>query len=305
MEKRRPLKRLALYLFLCLLPVILPGCKGEENTYDASGTFEATETIVPSQANGIIKMFNVQEGEILDSGQVIGYVDSTQLYLEKRQLEAQIGALLARDPDIAAQTAALQARLSHALHEQRRLVKLARSDAATPKQLDDANAEITLIKKQITAQQSSLDITSGSLRKAALPLRVQIAELDDRLMKCRIVNPVKGTVLTKYAQTSEMAAIGKPLYTIADLSTIILRAYITEGAFTSIKLGQRVKVLVDDGKGGVRGFEGTVEWLSDEAEFTPKTIQTRDERANLVYAVKIRVRNDGTLKIGMYGEVKL
>ena len=195
--------------------------------------------------------------------------------------------------------------MRQAKREQLRNENLLKDDAATKKQLDDANTQVDVIKKQITALQSSLSITTANLNDQSRPLYVQIEQINDQLDKCRIINEVNGTVLTKYAEASEITDVGKPIYKIAELDTIILRAYITGDQIPQVKIGQEVKVLVDSTKDTYKNYTGVVEWVSDKAEFTPKTIQTKDERADLVYAVKIRVRNDGFLKIGMYGEIKL
>lgn len=284
--------------------IVFVSCNGNKNDYDASGSFEAEETIISSEASGTIRTFTVSEGQELKAGQVVGYIDSTQLYLKKKQLEAQIKAALSQRPDIAAQTAALTEQLKTAEKEQLRFTNLMKANAATQKQVDDITAQIDVLKKQISALQSSLGITSQSITENTAPLQVQIEQLDDQLSKCKIVNQVNGTVLTKYAEASEVTVPGKALYKIADISTLILRAYITGQQLPLVKLNQKMKVFVDDGKGGYAEHEGTVSWISDKAEFTPKSIQTKDERANLVYAIKITVPNDGALKIGMYGEVK-
>lgn len=289
---------------LILATLLSASCTERQQAYDASGTFEAVETIISAEANGAIRALDVEEGQSLTAGQTVGYIDSTQLYLKKRQFQAQINAVLSKKPDIAVQMAALQEQLGQAVREQQRIASMAKADAATPKQLDDANAQVAVIKKQIAAQQSSLGINSSSITQEASPLEIQIAQLEDQLAKSRIVNPVNGTVLVKYADVNEVVTVGKPLYKIADLSTIILRAYVTGPQFAQLRLNQQVTVLVDDADGNYREYPGTVEWISDKAEFTPKTIQTKDERENLVYAVKIRVKNDGLLKIGMYGEVR-
>lgn len=289
---------------LILATLLSASCTERQQAYDASGTFEAVETIISAEANGAIRALDVEEGQSLTAGQTVGYIDSTQLYLKKRQFQAQINAVLSKKPDIAVQMAALQEQLGQAVREQQRIASMAKADAATPKQLDDANAQVAVIKKQIAAQQSSLGISSSSITQEASPLEIQIAQLEDQLAKSRIVNPVNGTVLVKYAEVNEVVTVGKPLYKIADLSTIILRAYVTGPQFAQLRLNQQVTVLVDDADGNYREYQGTVEWISDKAEFTPKTIQTKDERENLVYAVKIRVKNDGLLKIGMYGEVR-
>jgi HlyD family secretion protein len=287
-----------------LCAALLTACSGDNNEADASGTFEAIETIVSAEATGTIRAFSIEEGQALQPGQLIGYIDSTQLYLKKEQLMAQITAVLGKRPNIGAQTAALEEQLRQAEREQKRVQNLVNADAATKKQLDDANAQVAVLKKQIAAQESSLTTTSSGLTAETLPLYVQIRQLNDQLHKCRIVNPVKGTVLVKYAEANEMTATGKPLYKVADLDMLQLRAYVTGDQFAAIRLNQTVKVLVDGADGNYKQLQGTVTWISDKAEFTPKTIQTKDERANLVYAIKVRVKNDGTLKIGMYGEIK-
>ncbi len=290
--------------FVCAIMVVAIACKKAKKDFDASGSFEVEEVIISSEATGTIRQFDVQEGQKLVEGQVIGYIDSTQLFLRKKQLEAQIQALLGKKPDISTQLASLQEQLKATQREQKRIVDLVKADAATPKQLDDINAQVSVLQKQIAAQQSSLGISSSGFTKEALPLKVQIEQIDDQLLKTKIINPVEGTVILKYAEANEMATQGKPLYKIADLSTLIFRAYITGDQLPQIALNQSVKVLTDDGSGGYKETAGTISWISDKAEFTPKTIQTKDERANMVYALKIKVRNDGYLKIGMYGELK-
>lgn len=287
-----------------LITIAITACRNNAENNDASGTFEAVETIVSAEASGTIKDLTIEEGQVLTAGQAIGYIDSLQLYLKKKQLQAQIGTVLSARPDIAAQTAALQEQLRQAARERNRTANLVKADAATPKQLDDATSQVAVVQKQIAAMQSSLGITSGNLQKQVAPLDVQISQLNDQLSKCRLINPIAGTVLTKYAEANEVTAPGKPIYKIAALNTILLRAYITGEQLPHVKTGQAVKVLADDTKDTWKTYTGTIEWISDKAEFTPKTIQTKNERANLVYAIKIRVQNDGFLKIGMYGEVK-
>jgi HlyD family secretion protein len=306
-------------ILISLIATLIVSCKGNENPYDASGTFEAVETIVSAEVTGRITQLDLEEGQELKAGQIVGHIDSLQLYLKKKQLEAQIKATGSKLPDIAAQTnvykqqlAVSQVRLDNLLHEQKRIQNLLKADAATPKQLDDMNAQIAelqkqleVIRKQDDAQASVLRTQTSGMRADVLPLYVQIEQINDQLAKSRIINEVNGSVLTKYAEINEMAVAGKPLYKVADLSTIILRAYITGDQLPKVKLNQNVKVLVDSANGKYRELQGQIEWISSKAEFTPKTIQTKDERANLVYAVKIRLKNDGLLKIGMYGEVIL
>lgn len=283
--------------------LMLSSCKSGKAQFDASGSFEAEEVIISSEANGTIKQLTIEEGQTLKAGQYIGYIDSVQLYLKKKQLEAQISAVLSKKPNVAVQLASLQEQLKTAEKEQKRISNLVKADAATTKQLDDINASIELIKKQTEAQRSSLDISSEGIGKETVPLSIQVEQVNDQLRKCSIINPINGTVLGKYANANEIAVQGKPLYKIADLSTIILRAYITGDQLPQLKLSQTVRVHTDDGKGGFKQAQGTVTWINDKAEFTPKTIQTKDERANMVYAIKVMVKNDGSYKIGMYGEL--
>jgi HlyD family secretion protein len=290
---------------LYLIPALLIfSCNNNTDQFDASGAFEAEETIISSEANGTILQLDIQEGQMLERGQLVGFIDSTQLFLKKKQLESQIRSTLSQRPDVNAQIASLEVQLSSAEREQKRISSLLAANAATRKQMDDANAQVDMVRKQLAAQKSALGITTTSINEQTSPLRIQIAQLEDQLTKCRIVNPITGTVLTKYAEAMEMTNSGKPLYKIADLSNIILRAYITGTQLPQVKLNQKVQVLVDSGPDDYRALEGVVTWVSDKAEFTPKTIQTKEERANLVYALKVRVKNDGSLKIGMYAEVK-
>jgi HlyD family secretion protein len=294
----------ALSYFLCPLTMSwLTACGPSQPTFDASGTFEAQETLISSQATGVLRQFWVEEGRQLKSGEPVGYVDSLQLFLHKKQLQAQVSALLSRRPNVALQLATLQEQLRAAEGEKRRIENLLKADAATAKQLDDMQAQVEVIRRQIDAQRSNLDISLEGISKDVMPLQVQIEQLNDQLERCKLVNPIQGTVLSTYARQEEMTTAGKALYKIADLSTLILRAYISGRQLPQVKLGQQVRVLTDDGKGGMKESKGSITWVSNKAEFTPKTIQTKGERANLVYALKVKVPNDGTYKIGMYGEI--
>ncbi|MCL9805889.1 HlyD family efflux transporter periplasmic adaptor subunit [Flavobacterium amniphilum] len=292
-------------LIIGVIALAMTSCGKTENEFDATGTFEAVETTVPAQANGIIKDFKVEEGQDLKAGQIIGYIDTVQLVLKKEQLEAQMNAVLSKKPNISTETAALQEDLKQAKRERQRLENLVKADAATQKQLDDATTYVDIVQKKIAALQTSLAHSTSSLSGEASGLQAQIEQINDQLEKSEIVNEVNGNVIAKYAEVNEMASNGKPLYKIADLSTITLRVYITGDQFAKVKIGQKVKVFVDADAENYKNYEGTIEWISNKAEFTPKTIQTKEERANLVYAVKIKVKNDGMLKIGMYGEIKL
>lgn len=291
-------------IILLFATALFAACHNSENDYDAAGAFESVETIVSTEASGTLMQFDVEEGQTLKPHQFIGYVDSAQLYYRKQQLEAQIASTTSQIPDVPVQIASLQAQLDEAAKNQTRISNLFKANAATQQQLDDANTQVEVFKKQIDAQKSTLGITSNTITKDVAPLQKQIDQINDQLAKCRVINPIHGTVLTKYAENHEVVMPGKSLYKIAETDTLILRAYITGSQLTMVKLGQTVKVRTDLGANQYRFYPGTVYWISDKSEFTPKTIPTKDERADLVYAIKIRVVNDGYAKIGMYGEVK-
>ncbi|HEX6891193.1 MAG TPA: HlyD family efflux transporter periplasmic adaptor subunit [Chryseolinea sp.] len=279
-------------------------CNTTDDPADASGTFEAVETIISSEAAGKILSLTISEGETLDAGQLIGAIDSTQLYLTRMQLLQNKKAILSGRPDTKAQIESLKKELANAIDDRNRITNLVKGGVASQKQLDDAESKVSILQARITSQSSVLGTTTSSLNEQAATTEIQLAQVEDQLRKCKVVNPVRGQVLTKYAEQSELTSIGKPLYKIADLSTMILRAYVSGNQLALLKLNQKVAVSTDDGKGGLTTTEGTVTWISDKAEFTPKTIQTKDERANLVYAIKVSVKNNGAYKIGMYGEVK-
>jgi len=294
------------YLFILILLVAsLQSCSNSKTKNDASGTFEATEIIVSAESTGSLLVFDVQEGQTLKSGQLVGHIDSVQLYLKKKQLMATRSAVDSRQPNIQIQIAATRQQIETAKTEKQRIENLLKANAANQKQLDDINAQIALLEKQLESQKIILESTSKSIGGESSAVEIQIAQLEDQLNKCRIISPIDGTVLVKYVEKGEFAAMGKPLFKIADTENMFLRAYITSGQLGALKIGQKVKVNAEFGEKENKEYEGTVTWISDKSEFTPKTIQTQDERANLVYAVKIAVKNDGFLKIGMYGGVKL
>lgn len=302
-----------------LLLILLLACNSNKNDYDASGTFESDEVIVSAQQNGQLLAFNINEGDSLSKDQVVGVIDSTNLVLQKQQLQATIQSLSQKTADVQPQIKLLkdqlavqQSQLDHLVNERNRYQRLVEAQAATQKQLDDLNAQVDQMQKQmlvtqqqIAVQQSNTGTQNRSILSESDPLKKQVALINDQLSKAIIINPVSGTVLAKYAQQGELTTTGKALYKIADLSFLNLRAYITGDDLSKVKLNQQVKVLVDDGADKYKTYDGVITWISNKAEFTPKTIQTKDERANLVYAVKIKVKNDGYLKIGMYGEVQL
>lgn len=298
------MNRKNLTIQLLALSTLFFSCKNNGLENDASGTFEATETVISAEAAGKIMAFDIDEGDVLTAGQTIGYIDSTQLYLSKLQLQQNQKAILSGRPDTKVQLEALQNELDNALSDKQRIENLVKGNVASQKQLDDANTRIAILQSKIAATKSTLTTTTSTINEQSNTVAIQLASVEDQLRKCRIVNPVNGTVLTKYANAFEVTTPGKPLYKIADLTEMYLRAYITADQFGKAKIGDKVSISIDAAEGNLKEYEGVVEWISNKSEFTPKTIQTRDERANLVYAIKIRVKNDGLIKIGMYGEVK-
>jgi HlyD family secretion protein len=291
-------------LFGLGLSILTTSCGKSNDDADASGTFEATEVIVSAQGAGQILSLNVEEGQALTVNQLVGTIDSTQLYLRKKQLLSSGKAIQSRRPDIKKQIAAIEQQITTAKTERKRAENLIKANAANQKQLDDINAQIAVLEKQLDAQKTMLESSNQGITDESEGLTFQIKQLEDQLDKCKITSPIEGTVLVKYAEMGEVAAPGKALFKIADTNNMILRAYVTADQLTKIKIGQKVKVTCDFGKDKNREYTGTLAWISNKAEFTPKTIQTRDERANLVYAVKINVKNDGFIKIGMYGDAQ-
>ena len=292
-------------IFSFVLLIGFSSCGKSTEDFDAAGTFEATEITVSSEVMGKITNFDLVEGQEVAENQVVGAIDSVQLYLKKQQLIAGRKALTNRKPDMRKQLAAVEQQIETAKTEKKRVVNLLQANAVNQKQLDDVNAQIAVLEKQQAALKSTLELTNNSLSGEEEAMQLQIKQLEDQLQKCRIVSPIAGTVLTKYAEMGELASPGKALFKVADTKNIILRAYISSAQLTQLKIGQKVQVFSDLGEKDSKQYEGTISLIASKAEFTPKTIQTRDERANLVYAVKIAVKNDGLLKIGMYGNVKL
>lgn len=278
---------------------------GSEPEYDAQGTFEATEVIVSSEANGRIMDFVIEEGMEIAGGECLGTIDSMQLHLQREQLMAQQAALLASRPDVNMQVSSLREQIAKQRSELRRVESMLKDGAATQKQYDDIEAQIKVLEGQLNATLSTLDKNTATINNNAAALEAQIASLDDLIAKCRIVSPISGTVLIKYAEAGELATVGKPLMKVADLNNIYLRAYFTSEQLANIALGDKVKVVANFGGDERYDYEGEIVWIASESEFTPKNIQTNDSRSNLVYAVKIAVKNDGRLKIGLAGEVIL
>lgn len=290
-------------VYIAALAMLIVSCS-KQTEFDAQGTFEATEIVVSSEATGKILHFEAEEGNLVEAGQLVGAIDSLQLHLQRKQLMAQQSALLNSRPDVKKQVSSLREQIAKQKSELRRIENMLRDGAATQKQHDDISAHIRVLEGQLEATLSTLGKNTASINDNSAALEAQIAALDDRIVKCHIVAPSNGTVLVKYAEAGELATVGKPLMKIANLEKIYLRAYITADQLTNLQLGQAVTVFSDQGEEDRRSYEGKITWIADKAEFTPKTIQTRDERANLVYAIKIAVKNDGLIKQGMYGEVK-
>ena len=291
-------------LFYVLPLLAIVSCNNGPD-YDAQGTFEATEVVLSSEGTGRILSFDVTEGEIINANSVVGVIDSLQLHLQREQLKAQQSALLSSLPDKEKQVASLRRQLAKQRAELQRVKNMLSDGAATTKQRDDIEAQITILEGQLSATLSTLDNNTSTINENATALEAQIAALDDRIAKCNISSAVGGTVLIKYAEAGEYTTIGKPLMKVADLENIYLRAYLTSCQLANVNLGDEVSVIADFGGDERYDYKGRVAWISAESEFTPKSIQTKDSRANLVYAVKIAVKNDGRLKIGLAGEVKL
>lgn len=293
---------------LCGAAVVMcsvAGCKGSLGDYDAEGYFESTEITVSAEANGRILFFDVEEGERVRADSLLGCIDTVQLYLTKLQLEKTAESVLNSRPDVSSRIQAMEEQLKSLGFERERLARLLADGAATRKQMDDLDAQIAVLKKQLSAQEQALNSSVRSIDAQSAGIGMQIAQVEDQLSKCRISSPVDGTVLTKYAEAGEFMAAGRPLFKVADMDRVYLRAYLTSGQLADVRLGQQVMVYSDYGGDSVKEYQGTVTWISDQSEFTPKNIQTRDERENLVYAIKVAVKNDGFIKLGMYGGLVL
>lgn len=293
------------YLFLGLgLSFVLSACGNNDIPYDASGVFETTEVIVSAQATGELLSFTVEEGMNVKADEKLGYVDTLQLALKKKQLTATLAATDSKWLDEKRQSASLRQQIINLERERKRFGDLLEADAATEKQVDELDYQIDVLKRQLSATEEQLNSHNKSLDGQCLSLEAQLAQLEDQIEKSVVSSPVSGTVISKYAEPGEFVQPGKSLFKVANLEKMKLRIYITADQLMMLKIGQKVKVYADKGQDERQEYEGVVSWISDKAEFTPKTIQTRDERANLVYAVKVSVRNDGFIKRGMYGDVK-
>ena len=295
------MKRTILYAAVLLL---LVSC-GDKQDYDATGTFEATEITVSAEATGKLLSMNAEEGSAVSEGQVLGVIETTTLVLQREVIRKQQAAMLATRPDIQKQVASLREQISKQETELARLQRMEAGGAATSKQVDDVATQLRVLRSQLDATLSTLNASVNSANNNAAALEVQMQLLDDQIRRCSVTAPSAGTILVRYAEAGEMAVTGKPLLRMADLEHMYLRAYFTSEQLAHIQLGQTVTIIADFGGDEQIKYEGTICWISAESEFTPKGIQTRNSRANLVYATKIAVKNDGKLKIGLYGEVKL
>lgn len=306
MIKNKNMRQNTFYIWgLMLLALGLASCGNKEKEFDATGTFEATEVTVSAEQNGALLSFDINEGDKVSEGTQVGLIDTIQLYLKARQIGATKLVYASQRPDMGKQVAATRQQLSKAREEYNRFAELVKEGAANRKNLDDARSQMQVLERQLEAQLSSLNTSTNSLNAQMGTTDVQKLLVADQLKKCHILSPITGTILEKYAERGEFATIGKPLFKIADIKNMYLRAYITSAQLKNVKIGQSVKVFADYGNSEKKEYPGKVTWISAKSEFTPKTILMDDERADLVYAIKIAVKNDGYVKIGMYGEVKL
>lgn len=282
----------------------MAGCK-EQQLYDAMGRFESTEVVVSAETTGKLMALNVEEGCRVEEGQLLAEVDSVQLFLQFRQVKAQLDALLRTRPDVKKQVSALKEQLAKAQLEEKRFAHLLEDHAATQKQYDDVEATIRILQGQLDATLSNLSNHTASINSNAVALEVRMAQLEDQMRRCKVKAPIRGTVLVNYAEKGELVTVGRPLMKLANLDQVFLRAYFTSEQLAQVNLGDEVKVVADFGADQRYDYIGKVQWIASESEFTPKSIQTKNTRANLVYAVKIAVPNDGRIKLGLYGEVFL
>ena len=282
---------------------MLNACGRKECQYDATGVFEATETTVYAEQTGALLTFNVEEGDTVGRNREVGLIDTTQLWLKMKQAEAMKSVYQSQKPEQEKQIAVTRQQLAKAKQDQQRYKELVADGAAPGKMLDDANSQVEVLQRQLDAQLSSLRVNTNALDKQMDATDVQAEQLRDQIRKCHILVPAKGTVIEKYVERGEFVSAGKPLFKMADTENMFIRAYVTSAQLENIKTGQKATVFADYGNGGKKEYEGRVTWISSRSEFTPKTILTDDERADLVYAVKVAIKGDGYVKMGMYGEV--
>lgn len=276
----------------------LISCNTNNDKADGYGNFEATEVIISAEANGKIEFLNLEEGDVLQPNTLVGLVDTLQLYYSKQQLIASKSTVYSKSKNVLSQIDVLQSQLKTATIEKNRIQNMFSENAATQRQVDDINGKVNVINEQI----KSVKTQNAPIINEVESINVQIEKINDQIQNSKIINPIQATVLAKYAEPNEITSFGKPLYKIANLNLMTLRVYISETQLANIKLNQKVTVKIDDNK-SMKSYEGTISWISSVAEFTPKIVQTKEERVNLVYAVKVDVKNDGSLKIGMPAEM--
>lgn len=286
------------YTIPLLLLTILFSCNNNDDKADGYGNFEATEVTISAEANGKLEYLNLNEGDVLQSNTLVGLVDTTQLHYNKQQLLASKETVYSKSANVLSQISILQEQLKTALIEQKRIQNMFAENAATKRQVDEIEGKIAVIKEQIKGVQTQ----NAPILNEIASLDVQIEKTNDQIKKSKIINPIQATVLAKYAEPNEITSFGKPIYKIANLGLMTLRVYISETQLPKVKLNQKVTVKIDNGT-GMKSYPGTISWISSVAEFTPKIVQTKEERVNLVYAVKVEVKNDGSLKIGMPAEM--
>ncbi len=293
------------YLLVSLICIagIFSSCSNTNNNADAYGNFEATEILISAESNGVIKELNIEEGSLVQANTILGYIDTTQLYLKKDQIDASINAVKSKIRDINTQIDVFNQQKTNLLRDKARIEKMYKDSAATKKQLDDIIGQIELVDKNLIASKTALQQANNAILSEISPLSSQKKQIDDNVAKSIIKSPISGTILNKYLESGEIVSFGKPIFKIADLNKMILKAYISGNQLSSVKIGQNVKVIIDN-KDASKEYTGKVTWISGKAEFTPKIIQTKEERVNLVYAIKVEVKNDGAIKIGMPGEIK-
>ena len=292
------------YMFLGMATLLLSACGAEPNVSDATGRFETTEITISAKAQGEIVRWDIEEGQQVKVGAVVGAIDTAQLVLQREQLLAHLSATDSRRINAHRQLAALRQQIENMKTEQQRFRELVAAKAASEKQLDDINYQLKVLERELVAKEEEIGKANLSVSGESAALLAQVSQVDVQLRNCLVSSPVEGTVIAKYVERGEYAFPGRPLFKVANLEDMTLRAYLTAEQMAAVKIGQPVTVLIDKNADEQKSYEGKITWIADEAEFTPKTIQTRDERANLVYAVKIVVKNDGAIKRGMYGEVK-
>nr|WP_315216424.1 HlyD family efflux transporter periplasmic adaptor subunit [uncultured Flavobacterium sp.] len=284
---------LTLFILISLI-----SCSKNNEKADGYGNFEATEVTISAEANGKIDYLKLEEGDILEPNMQVGLVDTTQLYFNKQQLIASKSTVLSKSSNVLSQINVLKEQLKTTLTEQKRIQNMFAENAATKRQVDEVIGKVNVLQEQI----KSVGTQNAPIANEAQSIDIQIEKINDQIQKSKIINPIKGTVLAKYAEPNEVTAFGKPLYKIADISEMTLRVYVSETQLAQIKVGQTVTVKIDAEK-EMKSYPGTISWIASTAEFTPKIIQTKEERANLVYAVKVKVKNNGSLKIGMPAEM--